>query len=162
MSANNHNLLKTIRDEISKLSKELNEINILHEAMYMTLSGYSKEIVDMDDKSLDGVPLRIANSMLKEFKKKRKLYSMSEAKKVVDMLKKFDIEFNDRKTAPSILLILTLDYLLNIVEHHRTKLLFGHYREDVKMMYFSINENSTYSKHLDEHLKIIEKFERIV
>jgi hypothetical protein len=136
-------------------------MNKLHEAMYMTLSGYSKEIVDMDDNSLDRVPLRMANSMLKEFKKKRKIYCMSEAEKVVEMLKKFDVEFNDRKTAPCILLILTLDYLLNIVEHHRTKLLFGHYREDVKRMYFSINENATYSKYLDEHLKIIEKFERI-
>lgn len=139
-----------------------NTINIFNEAMYMMLAGYSNHIITSSDTSLETKPYKMATEMRKEFSKKRKLFGNKTAELIISLLKEFDKVLKDKSTSPSIMLILTLDYLFNIIEHNRTKMLFGHYRSDVKKLYFEINENKQYSKTLDEHLKIIEEFEKIL
>jgi hypothetical protein len=131
--------------------------NIKHEALYMTLSGYAKEIVDMKDTSLDGIPLKIALVMNKNFNKNSKLYNVKTANLIVEELKIWDEHFKEASTAPSILLILTLDYLLNICEHYKTKLHYGHLRSDLTRLFNAI-ELSEYKEHLYEHLELMDKF----
>ena len=106
--------------------------NIKYEALYMTLSGYAKEIVDMKDTSLDGIPLKIALVMNKNFNKNSKLYNVKTANLIVEELKIWD-------------------------EHYKTKLHYGHLRSDLARLFNAI-ELSEYKEHLYEHLELMDKF----
>ena len=63
------------------------------EALYMTLSGYSFECVQMNDNSLNGEPYKIALAMNKKFSRKSKIYSPDFAKQVIDRLQIWDMYF---------------------------------------------------------------------
>ena len=126
------------------------------EAIFYTLSGYAKEIVDINDKSMNGTAYRIANTVNKFFKKYNGHISRSDATKIVAILKQFDVEFNGRETSPSILLIITLYHLL-ANNHLTTVLKFGHYRSDVVRLFNEI-EVSVYKQHLYDHLDLLIKF----
>lgn len=127
------------------------------EALYMTLSGYARECVDMKDKSLDGEPYKIALEMTKKFSRKSKIYSPDFAKQVIARLRIWDTYFEDTTTAPSILLVLTLDYLLNVAEHTRTKVHYGHLKSDIARLFNEI-EASEYKQHLYKHMDMIDTF----
>lgn len=132
-------------------------MNYRNEALYMTLSGYAKEIIDNNDMSINGIPYDISQAMIREFRRDRNLYSKSQRDIIVKLLNKLDKEFLNTPTTPTLLLVVTLYYLLYEVEHTRTRLLFGHYGNEVKQMWNSV-ENSIYKDRLLEHLEFIEKF----
>ena len=127
------------------------------EALYMTLSGYSKEIYDGKDSSYDATVYKIASYMHREFKKKTKLYSSSDAKIIIDVLNIWNDIFKDKPTSPTILLVITMYYLLEECNHRRTRVLFGHYKNDVIRLFNSI-ELSDFKVNLYEHIELLDKF----
>lgn len=132
-------------------------MNYIHEALYMTLSGYAKEIIEMNDNSLDGKMINMARAMNKQFNKKTKLYTKQQASRIVSILDQWNETFKNNTTAPTILLIITLDYLLNEIEHTRTRVLFGHYKSLTRDLFNQIDA-STYRKTLFKHLDLIDNF----
>lgn len=132
-------------------------MNIKEQALYFSLAGYAHDIYKNKDMSCDGITYRIAKEINKESKKSRKIITSEQAHKIVDVLKSWEKEFTEEPTSPSILLILTLNYLLNECEHHRTKLLYGQWRSDVNRLFNEI-EHSEYKNHLYKHMDLIDKF----
>lgn len=121
------------------------------------LSGFAGAIVESDDKSLDGVPYKISKSIVKYFNKPKQRYSKDLVFKIVDNLKKFDSELENKSTAPVILLIGAMDYLLNEIEHIETRVAFGHFKGDIKKLFDSV-ERSEYRKVFYDHLRLLEDF----
>lgn len=130
---------------------------IKNETIFMMLSGFAGAIVESDDKSLDGVPYKISKSIVKYFNKPKQRYSKDLVFKIVDNLKKFDSELENKSTAPVILLIGAMDYLLNEIEHIETRVAFGHFKSDIKKLFDSV-ERSEYRKVFYDHLRLLEDF----
>jgi hypothetical protein len=137
--------------------KQMTSNLIKIEALYMTLSGYARECTDMKDNSLNGEPYKIALAMNKKFSRIAKLYSPYFAEQVIARLRIWDTYFKDTTTAPSILLVLTLDYLLNVAEHTRTKVHYGHLKSDIARLFNEV-EASEYKQHLYKHMDMIDTF----
>lgn len=121
------------------------------ESIFCTLSGYARECQDLQDAFIP----KLYSEVNRHFRKQKNRYSKSQAEEIVHKLK----EFEDRLIqphSPSMLLVLSIDYLIKI-GHKETRLYFGHYSSEVKKLTIRIR-TSKYKEHFLKHKEFFDSF----
>lgn len=125
-------------------------MNIKQEALFITLSGFAKSCVDLDEDHT--LPIsKLAYFVNKYFTKDRKKYSKVQRIQVGKYIKE-KIEprlYALGKNSPHILLILTLDRLINEFRHDTARLKFIHF--DISKMIDEVYSLDRYKSYIKSH-----------
>ena len=125
-------------------------MNIKNETIYVTLSGYAKEVLKDDE--INPTVKNIANQIKRRTDKIK--YSLTITNKIITRLKEIESSLNQERTSPVILLISTLRYLIDEVKHTTTRTHFLHLIHDVRDIENKI-ENGKYRKEYYDHLRLL-------
>lgn len=126
-------------------------MNYLQEALFMTLAGYAKECQDFEDT----FATKLYFSIKRHFSKQKNRYSKAQAEEIVYKLKEFDDRLI-QPHSPSMLLVLSMEYLLD-VKHKETRLYFGHYSSELRKLIIRIRV-SKYKEHFLKHKEFFDNF----
>ena len=125
-------------------------MNIKNETIYVTLSGYAKEVLK-DDVS-DPIIFKIANQVKRKTDKMQ--YNKQTTSKIIKRLKEIESSLDSEATSPLILLISTLRYLIDEVKHLKARQYFLHFIHDVRSIEEKI-ETGKYKKEYYDHLRLL-------
>ena len=129
-------------------------MNIKHEALFCSLAGFSKELIDQDDKYSSKM-MDIAIVINRYFSKSKKRYNKLQVGKIAMFLKDTIEPQLASKVSPLLMLTITLDYLLNEIRHLETRIAFYHLKSDINHFTSFIELNEKYSKVYFEHCKLL-------
>ncbi len=132
----------------------MRKLDIVGEALLMSITGYAKTIHELNDNSLGGEAMNIANNVLRYFRKPKKRYNRQDSLKIVKFLTSKLDPLIKAESSPTIFLIITLNHLITNISHTESRIAFGHFSIRLKSLIEQI-ELSEYRAEMFRHQKIL-------